>query len=140
MTRAVTRLATLAIGWGYALAVSTLVILLAGYYQSGALVEQVALIAIPTFAPFLILALFGRCNRPVLLTVAAVVGLGWIFTVYVDTRPYTGGGASFAVFFGWLSSLIACAVALVAGIALRMSRMVSAPTHPPSTPNRVNEG
>jgi len=51
------------------------------------------------------------------LVIAAVLIAGWSYVVYVDTRPYEGGGASFALLFGWLTCFVAFVVAaLVRGV------------------------
>ncbi|OWK31868.1 hypothetical protein [Sphingomonas mucosissima] len=100
----------------YALATAAAVIVIAGYYESaGLLVTQIALIAGPTLVPFLILR--GRSTRASWVVIALMTAAGWACTVYTDTRPYEGGGASFAVFFGWFGCLVASVVAVVARLA-----------------------
>ena len=103
---------------GYALAIAVAVIIGAGYYESaGLLVSQIALIAGPTVVPFLILR--GRPTRASRFVIALLTAAGWACTVYIDTRPHEGGGASFAVFFGWFGCLVAGVAAIVARLAAR---------------------
>lgn len=103
----------------YALATAAVVIVVGGYYESaGLLVSQIALIAGPTLVPFLIVC--GRPSRANWVILALLTAAGWAWTVYTDTRPYQGGGASFAVFFGWFGCLIASVVAIVARLAARI--------------------
>lgn len=103
----------------YALATAVVVIAAARYYESaGLLVSQIALIAGPTLVPFLILC--GRPTRAGWVVLALLTASGWACTVYADTRPYEGGGASFAVFFGWFGCLVASVVAIVARLAARV--------------------
>jgi FtsH-binding integral membrane protein len=103
----------------YALATAAVVIAVAGYYESaGLLVSQIALIAGPTLVPFLILC--GRPSQANWAVLALLTAAGWVWTVYIDTRPYEGGGASFAVFFGWFGCLVASVVAIVTRLAARV--------------------
>ncbi|OWK31388.1 hypothetical protein SPDO_13970 [Sphingomonas dokdonensis] len=111
------------VGWAaaYALATAAVVIAVAGYFENaGLLVSQVALIAGPTLVPFLILC--GRPTRAGWVVLALLTAAGWAWTVYTDTRPYQGGGASFAVFFGWFGCLVASVVAGVARLAARIRK------------------
>lgn len=103
----------------YALATAAAVIVIAGYFESaGLLVTQIALIAGPTLVPFLIVR--GRPTRANWVVIALLTAAGWSWTIYTDTRPYEGGGASFAVLFGWFGCLVASVVAIVARRAARV--------------------
>ena len=100
----------LTISIGFSIALAAIVIAVADYYESpGLLVAQVLLIAGPTVVPFLVLPKEGFVGFASWLFIACLLVVGWSYVAYVDTRPYIGGGASFATLFGWF----ACFVALV---------------------------
>lgn len=95
----------------FALLTAAVVIVAAGYFTStGLLFWQVAFIAGPTFLPLALLSRRGSFVKVSRVAVALFITAGWAFVVYVDTRPYTGGGASFALLFGWFG----CAIATLA--------------------------
>jgi hypothetical protein len=98
----------------FSLLVAATVIVLGGYYESPTLLlMQIVLIAGPTFLPFLALPKEGRFVVACWVLIAAMLMAGWSYVVYVDTRPYTGGGASFAVLFGWFTCLVAVMIAVI---------------------------
>lgn len=98
----------------FAALLTAAVILFADYYESPeGLVMQIALIAGPSFLPFSALASGKDPPRWMLAVVTAVIAAGWALVVYEDTRPYTGGGASMAVLFGWMTCIVAVLLALL---------------------------
>lgn len=99
-----------------------------GYYTGLELLgRQLLLIAGPTFLPFLFLAARRRTGWLAWAAVAAPLVAGWSYVVYVDTRPYAGGGASFAALLGWLACLLALAVALLIVLASAVRARLSKP-------------
>ena len=105
----------------FALLLTTAVIVLAGYYESlGLLLMQILFIAGPTAVPLLILPKRGWIALVSWLVIASLMTVGWSYVVYIDTRPYQGGGATFAVLLGWFTCLVAFLVAsLVAALHWR---------------------
>lgn len=100
----------------FAFLTAAVVIFAAGYYSSvGLLLWQVAFIAGPTFVPLALLSRRGAFMKVSRIAIALLISAGWAFVVYVDTRPYTGGGASFALLFGWFG----CAIATLAATVVR---------------------
>ena len=113
--------AHLLISAGFSLALAATVIAVAGYYESaGLLVAQVLFIAGPTVVPFLALPKKGIVGLGSWVFTASLLVAGWSYVAYVDTRPYTGGGASFAVLFGWFTCFVA--IILAALISLLQAR------------------
>ena len=107
----------LLISIGFSLTLAAIVIAVAGYYESaGLLVGQLLFVAGPTVVPFLVLPKRGIVGLGGWLFTAVLLVAGWSYVVYVDTRPYTGGGASFALLFGWFT----CFVAVVVATAIRV--------------------
>ena len=108
----------------FAVLTAIAVVLLGGYYESPLLfVLQIAVVAGPTFLP---LALLPKCGWSALVGWAALALLmlgGWGYVVYLDTRPYAGGGASFAVLFGWFTCFIA---GVIAGVISLLSALLDA--------------
>ena len=97
----------------FAILVAVTVIVAAGYYESPLLlVTQLLFIAGPTLGAFLPLPKLGRAAVIAWLVIAALLIAGWGYVVYVDTRPYKGGGASLALLFGWFTCMIATLLAL----------------------------
>ena len=93
------------------------VIALGGYYEGpGLLIAQVAFIVGPSLAPFLVLPKQGRLKLGAWIFIALLLTAGWSYVIYVDTRPYSGGGASFAVLFGWFTCFVAFILALLVSI------------------------
>ena len=96
----------------FALTLSFVVVLLAGYYESpGLLPFQLLSIAGPTVLPLLILSGPGRLALLGWLLAACLLAVGWSYVIYIDTRPYEGGGASFALLAGWFTCFVAFAFA-----------------------------
>jgi hypothetical protein len=91
-----------------ALVTALAVIILGGYYESPLLLAlQIALIAGPTFLPLALLPRGGPAIATSWVVLSLIMLMGWGYVVHVDTRPYTGGGASFAILFGWFACFIA---------------------------------
>lgn len=98
----------------FVLVLAAVVITVAGYYaRPSQLINQIALIAGPSLLPFAILETGGARGRGVWCVFAALLVIAWGYVAYVDSRPYQGGGASFAVFAGWLGSAFACLMAVL---------------------------
>ena len=96
----------------FASVVAVTVIALAGYYESPSLlIGQLILLAGPTFTAFLPLPKVGRTAVISWLVISALLIAGWGYVVYIDTRPYQGGGASFALLFGWFTCVIGTVLA-----------------------------
>ena len=96
----------------FAILVAVAVIIMAGYYESPQLlIFQLVMIAGPTFAAFLPLPKVVRTAVIYWLAIAALLIAGWGYVVYIDTRPYLGGGASFALLFGWFTCVIGIVLA-----------------------------
>lgn len=92
----------------FALLTAAAVIVGAGYYESPLLLlMQVVFIAGPTFVPLAILSRRGAGLTASRVALALFITAGWAYVVYVDTRPYTGGGASFALLVGWFTCFVA---------------------------------
>lgn len=103
----------------FAAVLAAAVIASAGYYVNPVLlVGQMLGIGLPSYAPFVVLALARVRNAWATLLIAGIILLGWSRVVYIDTRPYEGGGASFAILVGWA----ACALALVLAALLAAGR------------------
>ena len=98
----------------FSLALTAIVIISPGYYESPGLLMmmQIAFIFCPAMLPFLVLLGASRRKIPA-VTCAALLVLGWVYVVYVDTRQYEGGGASFAILFGWAASVASAILAAV---------------------------
>ena len=106
----------------FAFLLAVTVIVMAGYYESPLLlIAQLLLIAGPTFAAFLPLPRVGQTAIVSWLVIAAVLIAGWGYVVYIDTRPYQGGGASFALLFGWFTCVIGTLLASVVRLLHRRS-------------------
>ena len=104
---------SLAVSSVFALLTAAAVILLAGYYETpGLLIAQIAFIAAPTFIPLALLRKGGRVMTASWIGVALMMSAGWGYVVYLDTRPYTGGGASFAMLVGWAACCVAGVIAV----------------------------
>lgn len=119
-----TRRRVLLLGAGFAFVATIAVIALAGYYSTLSLLvsSQLPLIFLPTLVPFLVVAAQRLTSKAALAVVAAPMALGWAAVIVIDSRPYTGGGASMAVLLGWA----ACAVSvLLAGVALIVAPIVA---------------
>ena len=87
----------IALSVAFGLLTAAVVITLAGYYESPRLLLfQIALIAGPTIVPLMPLPRDGPAMVPGWVAVALLMSAGWAYVIYIDTRPYTGGGASFA--------------------------------------------
>ena len=98
----------------FALLTAAAVIAGAGYYESlGLLIMQIVFIAGPTFVPLAILSRRGAVLTASRVALALFITAGWAYVVYVDTRPYTGGGASFALLLGWFTCFIAGIIATI---------------------------
>lgn len=83
-----------------------------GYYESlELLLFQIPAMALPIFVPLALLASTERPRAWGVTLVGAIIAVGWGYMAYVDSQPYQGGGASFAIFFGWAASLLAAVVA-----------------------------
>lgn len=96
----------------FAILVAVTVVIVAGYYESPLLlIFQLLLIAGPTYVAFLPLPKVGQRKVIYWLVIAALLIAGWGYVVYVDTRPYQGGGASFALLFGWFTCVVGTVLA-----------------------------
>lgn len=99
------------------------VIAAADYYVNPILlVGQMLAIGLPSYAPFAVLALARVRSAWANLLIADVILLGWWRVVYIDTRPYEGGGASFAILVGWAACALALVSAALFGVARDMRR------------------
>lgn len=98
----------------FALLTAATVIAVAGYYVSPQkLVTQIIFIAGPTFVPLALLSRRGSVLTASRVALALFITAGWAYVVYVDTRLYTGGGASFALLIGWFTCFIAVIIATI---------------------------
>src|SRR3546814_9616808 len=75
------------------------------------------MIALPTFSPFAFLGAALVRNGWITLVVALMVVGGWARVVYIDTRPYEGGGATFSFLLGWAACTLAFLMAVLLAIA-----------------------
>jgi len=99
----------------FSLTLAALVIAIGNYYAGPSLLlPQIVFVAGPTLVPLLILPRTGKPALAAWIFIAVLLVGGWSYVVYVDTRPYTGGGASFAWLIGWF----ACFVALILAASL----------------------
>lgn len=107
------------LGAGLALFVATAVVGLTGSIGTLALLVStlVPLIFLPTLLPFLVLAAQRQTPKAAIAIVAAPLVLGWAYVIYVDSRPYVGGGASMAVMLGWAACALSTLFALLALLA-----------------------
>jgi hypothetical protein len=97
-----------------ALIMAAAVIAAAGYYEGpNLLFGQLVAIAGPTAVPLIVLPNRGRIAAAGWLGIAPLLICAWSYVVYVDTRPYQGGGASFAVLIGWFACFIATGIAVL---------------------------
>ena len=104
----------LAVSLVFTLVATLVVILIAGYSDSlMSLGAMMPMIAGPIMLPFLILTFRRYTSLTAWIAIAASLTIGWGFVAYVDSRPYEGGGASFAILFGWFASALTI---LLAGI------------------------
>ena len=95
-----------------ALFTAAAVVILGSYYESPLLlVFQIALIAGPTFIPLALLPRGGAGMAAYWVALALIMLVGWGYVVHLDTRPYIGGGASFAMLFGWFTCFVAGLIA-----------------------------
>src|SRR3546814_13271225 len=74
------------------------------------------MIALPTFSPFAFLGAALVRNGWITLVVALMVVGGWARVVYIDTRPYEGGGATFSFLLGWAACTLAFLMAVLLAI------------------------
>lgn len=104
----------IALSVAFGLLTAAVVITLAGYYESPRLLLfQIALIAGPTIVPLMPLPRDGPAMVPGWVAVALLMSAGWAYVIYIDTQPYTGGGASFALLLGWFTCFVAGIVAVI---------------------------
>jgi hypothetical protein len=98
----------------FTIALAAAVIVAAGYYVNPfLLVGQILGIGLPSYAPFAILALARLKSAWATLPIAGIILFGWARVVYIDTRPYEGGGASFAILVGWAACVLAMVLAVL---------------------------
>ena len=98
----------------FAVLTATAVIASAGYYETPSLLfMQIVFIAVPTFVPLALLSRRGSVVTASRVALALFITAGWAYVVYLDTRPYTGGGASFALLIGWFTCFIAGIIATI---------------------------
>lgn len=110
----------------FVLLLTAAVIVTAGYYERPALlINQVAFIAGPSFVPFALLSAGKVRGTTVWLAFAVLLSIAWGYVASVDSRPYQGGGASFAVFAGWAGCVLASLAALLAVAVDRLIRGMS---------------
>jgi hypothetical protein len=109
----------------FAVVLSVLVIVVADYYESRiALLFQILLIGGPTLAAFMVLPKSGILGIIGWIVIASLVTAGWAHVAYIDTRPYTGGGASLAPLFGWFTCFVAFVIAaLIRALDSRLGRL-----------------
>src|SRR3546814_14297575 len=68
-------------------------------------------------SPFAFLGAALVRNGLITLVVALMVVGGWARVVYIDTRPYEGGGATFSFLLGWAACTLAFLMAVLLAIA-----------------------
>src|SRR3546814_18510745 len=102
------------------------------FRSSPGLVAQMVMIALPTFAPFAFLGAALVRNGWITLVVALMVVGGWARVVYIDTRPYEGGGATFSFLLGWAACTLAFLLAVLLAVAWYVRRRSSLPRPPTS--------
>ena len=106
---------------GFSLALAVTVIAAAGYYERPSLLPaQLLLIAVPSLLPLALLSM-AKHHRLVWIACVALIAGSWSYVVYVDTRPYTGGGASLACVIGWMGCAMALVFAAIASLWPRKS-------------------
>lgn len=109
--------------WGaiYALVLSAVVIALAGYYDGlGLLPTQIVYIAGSSYVPFFAFARLRRTGLIEWLFVGIALAITWGYVIYLDTRPYEGGGATMNPILGWFSSALISLVPLGIRVVSRL--------------------